>query len=132
MKRSGGAAQTPDKSGGLWSRFFSRSNEVNKPAPDSTAALACPIKGNAPIPASIEEAAKHSQSPSPGQKIPLSTQREISSIPRGDESAEEQAPSHQPDHSSKWMYPSEQQFYNAMLKKGYRPPIESIPDVLCI
>ena len=30
------------------------------------------------------------------------------------------------------MYPSEQQFYNAMLKKGYRPPVESIPDVLRI
>ncbi|KAL7512725.1 hypothetical protein ACHAXN_011535 [Cyclotella atomus] len=133
MKRSDGAAQTPDASGGLWSRFFPRSKEVHKPASsDSTAASACPIKGNAPIPASIEEAAKHSQLPSLGQKIPLSTQREISSIPRGDESAEEQAPSHQPDHSSKWMYPSEQQLYNAMLKKGYRPPIESIPDVLRI
>lgn len=68
-----------------------------------------------------------------GQKIPLSTQRETSSIPRGDaEETEAKRPSHQPDNSPRWMYPSEQQFYNAMVKKGYRPPVESIPDVLRI
>ncbi|EED91220.1 predicted protein, partial [Thalassiosira pseudonana CCMP1335] len=52
----------------------------------------------------------------------LSTQRVISSIPRA----------HQPNNSPLWMYPSEQQFYNAMLRKGYKPPIESIPSVLQI
>jgi len=41
-------------------------------------------------------------------------------------------PAHQPPDSSLWMYPSEQQFYNAMLRKGYKPPIDSIPSVLRI
>ena len=87
-------------------------------------------------PASIEEAANHSQVAQPGQKIPLSTQRVISSIPRGDnednKESDRQVPAHQPTNSSKWQYPSEQQFYNAMRKKGYQPPIESIPSVLQI
>ena len=134
MKRGGdsGSKIPVDKqSGGLWSRFFSPKDAqaVSNDSNDISSSQ-CPVKGNASIPASIEEAAKHSQIPSPGQKIPLSTQREISSIPRGDE--ETNAPSHQPTETSKWMYPSEQQFYNAMLKKGYRPPVESIPDVLRI
>jgi cytochrome c heme-lyase len=123
------------QSEGVWNRFFSRSNDVPQSSSTDTAASACPAKGINAIPASIEEAAKHSQYPSPDQKIPLSTQREISSIPRGDESdtnEDTKLPSHQPSKSSNWMYPSEQQFYNAMLKKGYRPPIESIPDVLRI
>jgi len=91
-------------------------------------------------PASIEEAANHSQLAQPGQRIPLSTQRVISSIPRGDDNEDNKeldqqqtkVPAHQPTNSSKWQYPSEQQFYNAMRKKGYQPPIESIPSVLQI
>ncbi|NXO53244.1 CCHL lyase, partial [Aramus guarauna] len=47
------------------------------------------------------------QQPSPGQPFPLSTVREESSIPRA--------------HSDKkWVYPSEQMFWNAMLRKGWR------------
>ncbi len=100
------------------------------------------------LPASIEEAANHSQLPVPGQRIPLSTQRAVSSIPRGDafESVNgdennatknptgptSKVPAHQPANSSHWTYPSEQQFYNAMRKKGYQPPIETIPFVLKI
>ena len=133
MKRDDSEMKFPGHkpSGGLWSRFFAPKNAQTVPNGNIDATVSqCPVKDNTSIPASIEEAAKHSQIPSPGQKIPLSTQREISSIPRGDE--ETNAPSHQPSESSKWMYPSEQQFYNAMLKKGYRPPVESIPDVLRI
>ncbi|XP_062992153.1 holocytochrome c-type synthase [Elgaria multicarinata webbii] len=47
------------------------------------------------------------QLPSPDQPFPLSTVREESSIPRA---ASEQ----------KWVYPSEQMFWNAMLRKGWR------------
>ena len=45
------------------------------------------------------------QTPAPDQPFPLSTVREESSIPRA-------------DSEKKWVYPSEQMFWNAMLKKG--------------
>lgn len=138
MKRSDATLQATaeNKSGGLWSRFFSVPKDTidAPPSTNTTSESRCPVNGSKPIPASIEEAAKHSQFPSPGQKTPLATSRVVSSIPRGNESEEETKPfpQHQPTDSSKWMYPSEQQFYNAMIKKGYRPPIEAIPDVLRI
>jgi len=76
-----------------------------------------------PVP-SVEEAANHSQLPFPGQRIRLATQRETSSIPRGEPDPK--------NDDNRWQYPSEQQFYNAMLRKGHRPPVESIPSVLQI
>lgn len=123
---------------GLWNRWFSRStaasnaasatvpHNANRPRVPSSAS-ACPVKGNAAIPASIEEAANHSQLASPDQRMPLATQRVISSIPRGDDD-----PHSGDDQRSAWQYPSEQQFYNALLKKGHRPPVDSIPSVLQI
>ncbi|XP_060629937.2 holocytochrome c-type synthase [Anolis sagrei] len=68
----------------------------------------CPI--NAQIPEKIDPSnmmPPPNQVPSPDQPFPLSTVREESSIPRA---ASEQ----------KWVYPSEQMFWNAMLKKGWR------------
>lgn len=53
-----------------------------------------------------------SQSPAPHQDIVLPTQREESTIPR--------------DANSKWDYPSPQQFYNALVKKGWETPEEHI------
>ncbi|XP_004710031.1 holocytochrome c-type synthase [Echinops telfairi] len=47
------------------------------------------------------------QMPAPDQPFPLSTTREESSIPRA-------------DSEKKWVYPSEQMFWNAMLKKGWK------------
>ncbi|RWS25881.1 holocytochrome C synthase/heme-lyase-like protein [Leptotrombidium deliense] len=47
------------------------------------------------------------QQPSPGQPFPLSTDRQTSSIPKADE-------------NSNWQYPSEQMFWNAMLRKGWK------------
>ncbi|KAJ5175476.1 Cytochrome c heme lyase [Penicillium canariense] len=47
-----------------------------------------------------------SQERAPEQTVDLSVDREISSIPRG-------------DAEGKWEYPSAQQMYNAMLRKGY-------------
>ncbi|KAI9496266.1 cytochrome c/c1 heme-lyase [Zychaea mexicana] len=49
------------------------------------------------------------QTPVPGQKMPLGVEREISTIPRAD--VEEQ----------KWIYPSEQMFFNAMRRKNWNP-----------
>jgi len=49
------------------------------------------------------------QRPSLGQPFSLNTNRQISTIPRGGE------------HEGKnWQYPSEQMFWNAMLRKGWR------------
>jgi cytochrome c heme-lyase len=110
---------------------------------------------------SQEHAVSHSQIPQPQQQIPLSTYRVVSSIPKpcpvGIETSSSEnmvpssssastpvvslskdqssIPAHQPDFSEKWVYPSEQQFYNAMKRKGWDlpPGIEkSIPHVVRI
>jgi len=47
------------------------------------------------------------QQPSPGQPFTLDTSREVSNIPRGGT-----------DHN--WVYPSEQMWWNAALRKGWR------------
>jgi hypothetical protein len=47
------------------------------------------------------------QLPSPGQPFPLSTQRIQSTIPKA-------------GTEERWVYPSEQMFWNAMLRKGWR------------
>ncbi|KKK14430.1 cytochrome C1 heme lyase [Aspergillus ochraceoroseus] len=47
-----------------------------------------------------------SQERAPNQTVDLAVEREISSIPRG-------------DSEGNWEYPSPQQMYNAMLRKGY-------------
>ena len=117
-------------------------------------------KSDQDIVASLEEAAKYSQLPQPGQSIPLSTHRATSSIPRGlQHNDDEEAPSppfHQPSSSSStsnsctstelaggsstgdggpqnWVYPSEQQVFNAMKRKGWQGIEEtSIPSFLQI
>lgn len=84
---------------------------------------ACPVKHSGgssfALPASIEESARHAQTPHPDQRVPLSTHRVVSTIPRADELREEPLAAHQPGEGSKWVYPSEQQFYNAMRRKGW-------------
>lgn len=67
------------------------------------------------------------QSRSVDQKSNLSVKRAVSSIPKGDFT-----PDHQPKASEKWVYPSEQQYYNAMKRKGYSPSETDIPAVLYI
>lgn len=60
-----------------------------------------------------------SQSPAPSQKAQLPVERTESTIPR--------TPS--PDGESaleKWEYPSPQQFYNALVRKGWETPEESV------
>ncbi len=85
------------------------------------------------LPASLEEAAKHAQSPHPGQRLPLSTHRAESSIPRATV-GEEETPHHQlGEETSRWVYPSEQQVFNAMKRKGWQAvEEESIPSFLQI
>ncbi|GAX20154.1 cytochrome c heme-lyase [Fistulifera solaris] len=102
---------------------------------DSPPSEALPEGCKSPTFASLEEAARHAQSPHPDQKILLSTSRQVSSIMRG---TNDDIPRHQTEDSSsnkdnKWVYPSEQQFYNAMRRKGWSNiPEDSIPTVLQI
>ena len=101
-------------------------------------------------PASWEEAARYAQTPHPDQNgVVLSTHRMISSIPRGTntEDPTDRGPHHQATtatttaqaaeeevqkHSAhNWIYPSEQQFFNALRKKGWKDvQAEEIPTVL--
>ena len=108
-----------------------------------------------PVVASLEEAAKYAQTPQPGQKLPLSTHRMESTIPRSNSSTSSPdrarpLPAHQirvtsntttssnddnnnNNKNSTWIYPSEQQVYNAMQRKGWNTiEEEAIPSFLQI
>jgi len=56
------------------------------------------------------------QQPSLDQPFPLSTEREVSSIPTASEDRKH------------WVYPSAQMFWNAMIRKGWRWNTEEIPN----
>lgn len=103
-------------------------------APEEAKASSCPVKGDySGVPASLEEAARHAQTPQADQRILLDTTRQVSSIPRGTGGSPTPAPAHQHGPSNNWVYPSEQQMYNAMRKKGWSNiPEDSIPTVLQI
>ena len=85
------------------------------PVPHSQAPpSACPVPHDAPKPKSLLSQLNPlnymfpdlSQDRAPNQTHALPTSRDESSIPRG-------------DGDSKWEYPSPQQMYNALLRKGY-------------
>jgi len=101
------------------------------PVKHSSSGGGCPVKHDRvskksspfAIPSSLEQAANYTQTPQPDQQHPLSTYRSISTIPRGENTENEKSSS---SHSSpeeekdnKWIYPSEQQFYNALRRKGW-------------
>jgi len=69
------------------------------------------------------------QKPWPGQKMSLPTHRTESVIPKG-----HFTPDHQKlvPESGSWMYPSEQQFYNAMKRKGWEAREEDMKIVVAI
>jgi cytochrome c heme-lyase len=150
------ALPAPDKDAGIY-----------KVKPQSGAA-AC--SSAASKPASIEETANHSQSAQVGQNFPLSGERVVSSIPRGEGTTggcpvdhsqmasndgcpvnhnspsssstdpSSPAPHHQlhpttnaPISKDKWAYPSEQQYYNAITRKGWRGVEPSaVPSIVAI
>lgn len=90
-----------------------------KPAPPA----ACPIKhdeapakcpidhGGQPL-SQLNQMPDLAQAPAPNQKIALPLSRTQSSIPR--------------DPAAKWEYPSPQQFYNALVRKGWETPEEHV------
>lgn len=59
-----------------------------------------------------------SQMPAAHQATALPTERETSTIPR--------------DEASKWEYPSPQQFYNALVRKGWETPEEHVETMVQI
>lgn len=63
----------------------------------------------------------------PGQKVNLSTTRAVSHIDKCDIT-----PHHQVQGVDRWVYPSEQQYYNAMKRKGWNPNAEDVPVILAI
>jgi cytochrome c heme-lyase len=62
----------------------------------------------------------------PGQVLDLPTDRTASTIPRPKTDDPET------DASGVWDYPSPQQFYNALVRKGWETPEESIETVVAI
>ncbi|KAJ3018329.1 holocytochrome c synthase [Thoreauomyces humboldtii] len=62
---------------------------------------------------------KLSQDAAQGQEAALPTNRTQSSIPRSDD-------------KSTWEYPSPQQFYNALVRKGYETPVKEITTMVDI
>ena len=74
-----------------------------------------------------------SQEPSPGQRMPLSTTRVRSTIPKASVASPTSADGahvpkakHQIDSEETWTYPSEQMFFNAMRRKGWDPSEEDV------
>ena len=67
-------------------------------------------------------------STSPGQKMYLPTDRTVSSIPRPKNNENDKSYG----CGEKWEYPSPQQFYNALVRKGWETPEESIEDMVAI
>lgn len=65
--------------------------------------------------------------PSVGQRVPLPTERVRSSIPIGDA-----RPAHQAGTGNTWSYPSQQMFFNAMLRKGWKPQEKEMGSVVAI
>ncbi|TFK39851.1 cytochrome c/c1 heme-lyase [Crucibulum laeve] len=70
----------------------------------------CPIDHGAVNP--LNQMPSLGQAPAPNQAVTLPTDRTESSIPR--------------DPSVKWEYPSPQQFYNALVRKGWETPEEHV------
>mmetsp|Transcript_8781 Transcript_8781/g.22297 ORF Transcript_8781/g.22297 Transcript_8781/m.22297 type:complete len:255 (-) Transcript_8781:43-807(-) len=65
-----------------------------------------------------------------GAPADLGTERVVSSIPRG---STEDAPKHQENAAAdKWVYPSEQMFFNAMKRKGWDPNAQDMTTVVKI
>ncbi|EDO45116.1 predicted protein [Nematostella vectensis] len=75
------------------------------PASGAMSAGRCPMREDGLDPTNMMPPAN--QQPSPGQPFPLSTDRVVSSIPKG-------------GSNDKWVYPSPQMFWNAMVRKGWK------------
>lgn len=97
----------------------------------AAAGSACPVNPTNNMPPGSQERA-------PGQEVALSTTRVRSTIPMSEEAARAGGvPAHQPGATaaaaaSTWVYPSEQQFFNAMRRKGWQPDERDMGTVVAI
>lgn len=91
-------------------------------SPTTTTAAPTPLQHN-PLTNDIV----FGQEKQPLQTKELSTVRAVSSIPKGDFN-----PAHQIASVDLWVYPSEQQYFNAMKRKGYNPTENDVPVILAI
>jgi hypothetical protein len=87
-------------------------SSANCPVPHDPPAknVECPVDHTALNP--LNQMPSLSQKPAQNQTINLSLSRTESSIPR--------------EQNAKWEYPSPQQFYNALVRKGWETPEEHI------
>ncbi|KIJ46845.1 hypothetical protein M422DRAFT_164830 [Sphaerobolus stellatus SS14] len=88
---------------------------------DSDVAL-CPIKSDSSTLDPANNMPYLPQTRLPGQTRILPTERENSSIPRSANSF----------YTSTWVYPSPQQFYNALVRKGWKTPEEHVEAMVLI
>ena len=96
----------------------SASKAAAAPSPSTQAPAQCPIShGNAEL-NPLNQMPTLSQAPAEHQSTELPTSRETSTIPR--------------DESSRWEYPSPQQFYNALVRKGWETPEEHVETMVHI
>lgn len=92
----------------------------------------CPMHvpgGDSSTLSSLNNMPNLSQSPSANQRSLLPTQRETSSIPRSLSSTDDLTIS---ATATKWVYPSAQQFYNALVRKGWETPEEDVESMVFI
>ncbi|KAG8876657.1 holocytochrome c synthase [Tulasnella sp. 332] len=93
------------------------------PAPATSPPAQCPIAHDKINP--LNQMPSLSQAPAPNQAVTLPTERVFSSIPRPSSPEEPAGP-------GKWEYPSPQQFYNALVRKGWETPEEHVETMVHI
>ncbi|KAF7983384.1 hypothetical protein HWV62_22389 [Athelia sp. TMB] len=87
-------------------------------APAKSAGAQCPIDHGAKGLNPLNQMPDLAQQRAPNQQVELPLERTVSSIPR--------------DPSAKWEYPSPQQFYNALVRKGWETPEEHVETMVGI
>ncbi|KAJ3332741.1 holocytochrome c synthase [Blyttiomyces sp. JEL0837] len=96
------------------------------PLPDHPTGATCPVdhhSSDSNLLNPLNMMPKLSEEMSPGQKMALSKDREVSSIPKSKEDTTQE---------KHWEYPSPQGFYNALKRKGKEAPEENIPMMVAI
>lgn len=87
-----------------------------KLAPPKPVESECPVKHGKSDINPLNMMPPANQNPAPDQPFPLPTNRQVSSIPKVTEDGK----------TEYWVYPSQQMFWNAMLRKGWRWKNEDI------
>ncbi|KZT59044.1 cytochrome c and c1 heme-lyase, partial [Calocera cornea HHB12733] len=93
---------------------------AHHPTASTSAPAQCPIAHDASALNPLNQMPTLAQTPAPNQRVLLPLERTVSSIPR--------PPSPEPgaEVPTRWEYPSPQQFYNALVRKGWETPEESV------